>query len=138
MATHRLSVAPDIAEIPRLLDWVESCCGDAGIDGDIPFKLSLALDEAVTNVIHNAFDGLPPPHRIEVELVIEPDGVTAMVIDNGHAFDPLTAPAPPEADIPLADRLPGGFGIHLIRRMMDRVDYHRADGENRLRLEKGR
>jgi anti-sigma regulatory factor (Ser/Thr protein kinase) len=137
MATHRLSVAPDITEIPRLLDWVETCCGDAGVGGDIPFKLALSLDEAVVNVINHAFDDLPPPHRIEVELVIEPDRVTALVVDNGRAFDPSAAPAP-DTDIPLADRFLGGLGIHLIRRMMDRVDYRRADGENRLRLEKAR
>lgn len=137
MATHRLSVAPDVAEIPRLLDWIESCCGDAGVGGDVPFKLSLALDEAVVNVINYAFADLPPPHRIDVELAIEPDRVTALIVDNGRAFDPLTA-AEPKTDIPLADRHLGGLGIHLVRRMMDRVDYRRTDGENHLRLEKTR
>jgi len=137
MATHRLSIEPDVAEIQRLLDWVESCCGDAGVGGDVPFKLSLALDEAVVNVINYAFADLPPPHRIEIELAIEPDRVTAVIIDNGRAFDPLVV-APADPNIPLADRKLGGLGIHLVRTMMDRVDYQRADGENRLRLEKAR
>jgi len=135
MADHRLALAPDVAEIPRLLDWVETCCGDAAVDGDIPFKLALALEEAVANAIHHAFDDMPPPHRIGVELAIDPDRVSALVIDNGRAFDPSAAPEP-DAALPLDRRDPGGLGIHLIRRMMDRVDYRRVGGENHLRLEK--
>ena len=137
MPDHHLALAVDIAEIPRLLDWVEEACGEAGVDSEAVFKLSLALDEAVANVIHHAFAGIAPPHRIDVELTIDADRVVALVTDNGHPFDPATAAAPDQSQ-PLEDRDPGGLGIHLIRRMMDRVEYHRTDGENRLRLEKMR
>jgi anti-sigma regulatory factor (Ser/Thr protein kinase) len=137
MVDHRLALAPDIAEIPRLLDWVETCCGDAAVAHDTAFKLALALEEAVANVIHHAFAATPPPHRIAVELAIDAARVSALVIDNGRPFDPSAAPGP-EANVPLDRRDPGGLGIHLIRRMMDRVDYRRVAGENRLRLEKAR
>jgi serine/threonine-protein kinase RsbW len=135
MVSHRLALAPDVAEIPRLLDWVETCCGDAGVGCDTVFKLSLALEEAIANVIHHAFARMPPPHRIVVSLSIDAERVRAEVIDNGRAFDPSAAPEP-ERNLTLEQRDPGGLGIHLIRRMMDRVDYHRVGGENRLRLEK--
>ena len=137
MADHRLVLAPDIAEIPRLLDWVETCCGDAAVAHETVFKLTLALEEAVANVIHHAFAGAAPPHRVEVDLAIGADRVTAEVVDNGRPFDPSAAPEP-DRNLPLEQRDPGGLGIHLIRRMMDRVDYSRVDGENRLRLEKTR
>jgi len=80
---------------------------------------------------------MPPPHRIEVELAIGADRVSALVIDNGEPFDPSDAPEP-NTTLPLEQRDPGGLGIRLIRRMMDRVDYRRVAGENRLRLEKAR
>ena len=137
MAEFRLDVAPDIAEIPRLLDWVEARCGECEVGGDTPFKLALVLEEAVANVVNHAFAGVPAPHRIAVELAIDGDRVTAEIIDNGHAFDPSAAPEP-DRTTPLESRDVGGLGIHLIRRMMDRVEYRRADGENRLRLEKRR
>ena len=134
---YRLSLAPDIAEISRLIDWVETCCGEAGVANDTAFKLALVLEEAVANVIHHAFADMPAPHRVTVELAIDPERVAALVIDNGQAFDPSSAP---EADItlPLEERDPGGLGIRLIRQMMDRVDYSRVANENRLRLEKMR
>ena len=137
MVDHRLALAPDIAEIPRLLDWVETCCGNGAVAEDTAFRLALALEEAVANVIHHAFADMPPPHRIEVELAIGADRVSALVIDNGEPFDPSDAPEP-DTTLPLEQRDPGGLGIRLIRRMMDRVDYRRVAGENRLRLEKAR
>ena len=137
MAGHRLAIEPDIGEIPRLIDWIERCCGEAGIASDLSFRLALALDEAVTNVIGHAFNGQAPPHRIAVELAITDGGVTATVIDNGQAFDPSAAPEP-DVSLPLAQRDPGGLGILLIHRMVDSVEYRRVAGENRLRLEKSR
>jgi serine/threonine-protein kinase RsbW len=137
MAEHRLSLAPDIAEIARLLDWIEARCSEAEVGSDAAFKLALALEEAVANVIHHAFGGTPPPHRVAVTLTIGSDRVTAEVVDNGGPFDPSAAPGP-EMDVPLEQRDPGGLGIHLIRTMMDRVDYRRIAGENRLLLEKMR
>jgi serine/threonine-protein kinase RsbW len=97
----------------------------------------LALEEAVANVINHAFAGVPAPHRIAVALAIEDDRVAAEIIDNGRPFDPSAAPEPDRTP-PLESRDIGGLGIHLIRRMMDRVEYRRAAGENRLRLEKVR
>jgi anti-sigma regulatory factor (Ser/Thr protein kinase) len=137
MAGHHLSLNPDVGEIPRLIDWVERCCGEAGITSDLSFRLALALDEAVANVIGHAFAGQAPPHRIEIELDITDASVVATLIDNGRAFDPSTAPEP-DVSLPLEQRDPGGLGILLMRRMVDRVGYRRVGGENRLRLEKSR
>ncbi len=137
MARHRLAIEPEIGEIPRLVDWVERCCDQAGIGSDFSFRLALALDEAVTNVIGHAFTGQPPPYRIAIELEITDPSVVATVIDNGGAFDPSAAPEP-DLSLPLEDRDPGGLGIMLIHRMVDRVEYRRAGDENRLRLEKSR
>jgi serine/threonine-protein kinase RsbW len=137
MAGHHLASEPDLGELPRLIEWVERCCGEAGIGSDLSFKLALALDEAVTNVIGHAFAGQPPPHRIAVELDITDATTTATVIDNGRAFDPSAA-AEPDVSLPLEKRDPGGLGILLIYRMIDRVEYRRVGDENRLCLEKQR
>jgi anti-sigma regulatory factor (Ser/Thr protein kinase) len=137
MAGHRIALQPDLGEIPRLLDWVETCCAEAAIGGDTACKLALALEEAVANVIHHAFVEMPAPHRIEVRLDVAAGRVTAQVIDNGRPFDPSAAPEP-DCALPLEQRDPGGLGIRLIKSMMDRVDYRRVGGENRLRLEKAR
>jgi sigma-B regulation protein RsbU (phosphoserine phosphatase) len=135
MAAHALSLDPQVSELPRLIDWVETCCGADGVSDETRFKMMLALEEAVSNVIKNAFDGVPLPHRIEVRLDISATSVVAEVVDNGHPFDPTAAPDP-DLSLPLEERHPGGLGILLMRRVMDRLQYRRSGGSNILRLEK--
>src|SRR4051812_7072416 len=114
MASHELNVEPQVSEIPRLLDWVEACCGAEGIVDELRYKVMLALEEAVTNVINHAFADVLPPHLIRVRLDISAELFAAEVIDNGRAFDPTQAPDP-DFTLPLEQRTPGGLGIHLMR-----------------------
>ena len=137
MTSYELDVEPQVGEVPRLIDWVGNCCAAEGLAEDLTFKLTLALEEAVANVIAHAFPGLPPPHSIKVRLDITAQSVSAEIIDNGRPFDPTAAPDP-DLSLPLERRCPGGLGIHLMRGMMDRLDYRRSDGSNVLRLEKAR
>jgi anti-sigma regulatory factor (Ser/Thr protein kinase) len=137
MVGHRLSLNPDVAEIPRLNDWIERRCGEAGLGDEFSSRLMLALEEAAMNVIAHAFEGMTPPHRIDIQLDITADTVAATVVDNGRPFDPTIAPEP-DLSVPLEQRDPGGLGILLIHRMVDRVEYRRSNGRNRLRLEKAR
>ena len=135
MASHHLGVEPQVSEIPRLIDWVEACCGGEGLADQVSFRVALALEEAVTNIICHAFAGMPPPHVITVRLDITARLLTAEITDNGRPFDPTAAPVP-DLSLPLEERPAGGLGIHLMRSMMDRIDYRRSGGKNLLRLEK--
>lgn len=137
MAADELALQPQISEIPRLIDWVEACCRAAGIDDELRFKMALVLEEAVANVVAHAFAGLPRPHLIRVRLDITERLISAEVSDNGHPFDPTGAPGP-DLTLPLERRDPGGLGIHLMRSMMDRLQYRRDAGSNILHLEKRR
>jgi anti-sigma regulatory factor (Ser/Thr protein kinase) len=137
MASHELNLEPQVSEIPRLLDWVEACCGAEGVADEVRYKIMLALDEAVANVINHAFGDVPPPHLIRVRLDITAELFAAEVIDNGRQFDPTTAPDP-DLMLPLEQRTPGGLGIHLMRNVMDRLQYRHKGGENTLRMEKAR
>jgi len=137
MASHELNVEPQVSEIPRLLDWVEACCGAEGIAEEFRYKVMLALEEAVTNVINHAFADVPPPHQVRVRLDITAERFAAEVIDNGRVFDPTSAPDP-DLTLPLEQRTPGGLGIHLMRNVMDRLHYRHEAGRNTLRLEKTR
>ncbi len=138
MALHELCIEPEVAAITRLINWIESCCGGAGLADDITYKMTLAIEEAVMNVITHAFDDLPPPHKIKIRLKVTADSIDAEIIDNGHPFDPTAAPDP-DLSIPLEERSPGGLGIHLMRSVTDLLQYHRtSDGNNILRLQKSR
>jgi anti-sigma regulatory factor (Ser/Thr protein kinase) len=137
MEFDELRIEPQISEIPRLIEWVEAHCAAAGVTGDVAMKLALVLEEAVANVINHGLPGSPPPHRVAVRLEIDADTVAAEVIDNGRKFDPTTVPDP-DLTSSLEERQLGGLGIHLMRELMDGLDYRRLGDSNTLWLHKAR
>ena len=134
---HQLDLEPRVCRVAQLNEWIGSCCAADGVGEDLAFKMTLAIEEAVVNVISHAFAGVSPPHSIRVRLDIAAQRVTAEIIDNGRPFDP-TAAALPDLSVPLDERRSGGLGIHLMRTMVDRLRYRRGDGTNILRLETAR
>jgi sigma-B regulation protein RsbU (phosphoserine phosphatase) len=96
--------------------------------------LSLALDELVTNTITYGYED-QGTHEIRVRLTVANGRLSAEVEDDGRPFNPLTAPAP-DLTSAVEDRPVGGLGIHLVRSLMDDVDYRRESGKNHLIMSK--
>ena len=94
----------------------------------------LAIEELVTNCIQYGYDDTNE-HTIVIILSINDQELTINVIDDGHPFDPLTAP-PPDFSLQVRDRPVGGLGIYLLRKLADHMSYERRDGTNRLTLTK--
>jgi anti-sigma regulatory factor (Ser/Thr protein kinase) len=133
-ARLQIRLANDLGEIPRVADEVERFLRRAGADAGVVFKVSLCLDELLTNVISYGFaDGAP--HEIEVRMWVADGRVRIEVEDDGHAFNPLDNP-PPDLDSGLEQREIGGLGIHFVRESMDRVAYRRAGDHNLLTMQR--
>ena len=54
---------------------------------------------------------------------------------------PETGPPAPgsesaDTDLPLEDRTEGGLGVHIVRNLMDEINYQRAIGRNTVTLVK--
>jgi serine/threonine-protein kinase RsbW len=124
------------SEIGRLVDLLESFGEQADLGPEVTFRLTLALDEIVANVIRHGFDD-KGDHEIAVEVTVDPDVVTATVEDDGVPYDPRDAPHP-DLDAPPDERQPGGLGMHLVRSTMDEVSYRRHDGRNILTVKTSR
>jgi len=130
--TLDLSLANDPSEIRRLVDRLEGFGMSAGLAPDVAFRLMLALDEVVSNVIRHGFEG-GGEHRIGVRVEIGSSVLTATVIDEGREFDPRDAPCP-DLDASLDARRVGGLGMHLVRSSMDTIEYRRDGQRNVLTL----
>jgi anti-sigma regulatory factor (Ser/Thr protein kinase) len=98
------------------------------------FLVSLAIEEIVTNCIKYGYDDTDE-HLIDIVLSVADHILKLLVIDDGHAFDPLSAP-PPELSLDIEDRQVGGLGIHLLRELADTITYERRGNTNRLTLTK--
>jgi phosphoserine phosphatase RsbU/P len=96
--------------------------------------VSLALEEILTNVISYGYDD-SEEHQILVRLSLEGGNFTAEVEDDGRPFNPL-AVAEPDITKPVDERAVGGLGIHLVRKLMDGVEYKRQGDKNILTIKK--
>ena len=119
-----------IAEVARLVDAVESFGSHAGLSSDLTYRLTLSLDEIVSNVIRHGYSD-SNDHVVEVRLSVHDGVVTSVIEDDGHPYDPRESPEP-DLSMPVEQRGPGGLGIFLVRQMMDSIDYARRDGRNIL------
>lgn len=99
------------------------------------FVMKLSIDELVTNIVTHSPKQPPAPEEIVIRLSTAKNELRAEVEDDGSEFNPLELPAPDVA-LPLEARSPGGLGIHLVRSLMDHVDYERVGQRNRLRMSK--
>ena len=124
----------DIQEVPKLTDFVGEVCEDMGFDEMTTKQMKLAIEEAVVNVMNYAY---PPGQRgdVTIEAASNDTRLKFTIIDSGKPFDP-TVQADVDTTLPASERRIGGLGIHLVRQIMDYINYERVDSLNILTLRK--
>ena len=124
----------DVKEVSKLTAFVEEVCEAMGFDGALTAQLTLAIEEAVVNVMKYAY---PPQKRGDVTIEAQSNDLRLKftIIDSGMPFDP-TVRAEVDTTLSAEDRPIGGLGIHLVRKIMDSINYERVDSLNVLTLRK--
>ncbi|MDT0632685.1 ATP-binding protein [Rubrivirga litoralis] len=125
-----LWVRGQTAELARVRRRVSAWAEASGLPARAGRRIQLAVDETVANAIEH---GLGAGRRVVVRGAPGRGGLTVTVRYRGARFDPTTAPtAPPDAA--LRARAKHGYGLHLIRRLVDDVAYRWDRGTNEVRL----
>ena len=106
---------------------------DMPADEGLLFKLRLAVEEAVENIVNYAYsDGAG---YLEADTSVK-DGVLSIVLqDAGVPFNPLEK-EDPDITLSAEDRPIGGLGIFLCKQLMDSVEYEFSNGCNKLTIRK--
>ena len=123
-----------LSELKRMSEAVSDWCRGNNISSAVEFHVNLALDEIISNVIRYGWKD-SGEHQFNVRLSFLNDEVTVEVEDDATPFNPLEVPAP-DLDLPLDARPVGGLGIHLVRQVMDGLEYRCFDGKNLLVMKK--
>ena len=128
-----VTIANDRAEMGVIVRALDRLGTTHGIPREALVALQVSVDEVVSNVIKYAWvDGA---HQVHVRIGVLPDGVEVEVVDDGRAFNPFDAPPPPaskKGERPVA----GGVGIHMVRQLMDGIEYARKEARNHTVLTK--
>lgn len=128
------SLTNKLEEIPTLAQAIEDFAEVNNLPGQLIFQVNLCLDELLTNTISYGFpEG--GEHVISVGMTLEGEKMVITIRDDGIAFNPLEQ-SEPDTSQGIEERPIGGLGIHLVRNMMDEIEYRRESGKNILVMKK--
>ena len=95
--------------------------------------IEVAVDEIISNVARYAYgDGVG---NVTVNFASDEEGITLTVTDGGVPYNPLNK-EDPDITLSAEERSIGGYGIFIVKKVMDDISYEYKDGKNILVMKK--
>ena len=114
------SFARSFDSLEAIFAFVGAVFASQGIDASLRTSVEFAVEELFTNMVKY---GKASQAGVRLTLAQIPGGVEATLIDpDAEPFD-ITQVPDADVDLPIEQREPGGLGIHLVRRMVDSIEY---------------
>ena len=106
-------------QLDAIREFAARAARDAGMDDSSVYAVELSMDEACSNVIEHAYEGMDGG-EIECTCDSDKDKLVIIIHDHGKSFDPSSIELP-DLDSDLESRPIGGLGIFLMKKLMDEV-----------------
>ena len=117
-----LSIGNSMDEVMLISTGIYRFGSNRSISQETLNMLSLCIEEMAGNVVKHAFK--PGEKRwLDLTVVDKPEAVIVRIRDNGIPFDPLAYQRTGEGE---------GYGILLVRKLADGIEYRRSMGLNNL------
>lgn len=135
-SVHTLTIPSSTQYLEDVRRFVEQHALEANFETKDVGELKIAVDEACTNVIEHAYRG-DERNDIDVDIIVKPDRFTVRIRDRGESFEQSRYEEPDIFDF-ANQRKAGGFGVQIMRRLMDHVEYRKRGSMNECCLTKYR
>jgi serine/threonine-protein kinase RsbW len=123
--------ARNLAALEEIYAFVEPPLAAYHIGRAATFAIVMTIEELFTNMVKYNPTGRGP---ISLEVQCDADAVTCQLSDpDSECFDMTRLPGV-DIEQPVERRHPGGLGIHLIRRLVDSIEYDHAGRCSRVRF----
>ena len=126
-----LTVPGTLDSLSSIRSYVMAACASAELDRKTAYRLSLAVDEIATNTVVHGYAEGRREGSLDIAADIDDSTLRIILEDTAPAYDPRSAPAPLDLDIPLEERNIGGLGVYLALRGVDHFAYERIGDHNR-------
>lgn len=131
---YRMELRAALGEVARANTAFAAFAQAQGLPAGVRRAVSVALDELLANTVTHGLG-----HRADgaatVEVALTGDRLVLTLSDNGVPYDPFGRETP-DTSLSVEDRPIGGLGVHLVRELMDAVDYARRGDRNVITLTK--
>jgi anti-sigma regulatory factor (Ser/Thr protein kinase) len=123
-----------LSELKALNQHLIAFGHDIGLTDINISEINLCLDELFTNTVLYGFKD-NREHRIKFTMQVDDNILTASIEDDGVPFNPLEKR---EVELPedVGSAKIGGLGIHITRKLMDKISYERKGRKNKLTIKK--
>ena len=118
--TVERAFARSFDELPAIVEFTAEAFAEEGVDPALRPDVDFALEELFTNMVKYSPGG---DAAVTIDVTGIAGGVEVRMTDTG--VEPFDVTQAPDADVtlPIEARRPGGLGLHLIRRLLDSIDY---------------
>lgn len=127
MKTLHLKILSATDQLHSVRDFVSEAALKFGFDEEAMNKIAIAVDEACTNIIKHSY-AYAPNKDIEINIIMNESKFEIVISHQGKSFDPDAIKAPDMKEY-LSHFRHGGLGMHLMRSLMDRVEYKMSSGK---------
>ncbi len=115
--------------------FVREILAQRGVDEEEVFNVVLATDEWVSNVISHAYKS-KGSGKIEIKIQLRDSKCVLIFRDQGESFDYYSVKEPNISEC-IRKKTKSGFGISLIKKLMDEVEYLSLEKCNQFKMVKG-
>ncbi|MDR2163107.1 MAG: SpoIIE family protein phosphatase [Clostridiales Family XIII bacterium] len=127
---RELEIEADKGNLNLVLKFISTSLRSLGESESLISQVEVAAEEVFVNVASYAYASQSGKVKIKRSLGEE---LALIFEDDGTPFDPLSVPDPDINSI-AEDRVIGGLGIYMTKKIMDSVSYRYEDGKNILIL----
>ncbi|MDR2480857.1 MAG: ATP-binding protein [Spirochaetaceae bacterium] len=131
---ERIELSAKIDDLDKLQDWLSVILDNIQCTTKACSQLAVVTEEVFVNICEYAY-AQNGDSNVTVFVGTKDSILVIRFEDSGIEFNPLTYKTP-EVSASLNEREAGGFGILIMKKWMDSVDYKRIDGKNQLTLTK--
>lgn len=125
---YKLKIPSKTDNLELIRSFVSHIARMVGFDADETYKIELAVDEACANVVKHAYEQQQSKNQIDLVIEIDVNKLVIIISDQGRGFD-VNKILNKNVKEYLAEMRVGGLGIHLIKALMDDVEFISKPGQ---------
>ncbi len=121
----------DLNSLDGIFKFINEFSAKTGVDESVVFTINLVVEELFTNMVKYTYE-----NSNEILLQLKKNAEDLIIHLTDFDVDPFDITKTAEVDTKqsLEERRVGGLGIHLVKQMIDKIEYEYKDRQSKIIL----